>query len=616
MSQQSSRVPLELHRLVDDALRFIRYHSVGISSAPLQAYSAVAFTPTQSIVRTLFREEPDLLLQKPIMDSEWDTCIHTLEPGGRVIFVAFSSDGTILASLVLHPAGKFIELSDVATGKCLRTIKSETPWSIGSPSFSPASNAIAVAYYNSSGKGPASKLRLLNLTTDRYTELAADNGEYFFGVRFSPNGEILASTSMDSLVRLRNAQTGKVVQTLSTPGYQSSINIAFSNNGSRVASGMADGHRIFVWDPKSSVPLPLRVIESSEIRSFVLSHDGAKVMSAHVDCTVKVWDVATGFCLKTIKLGHMNELCFRMSFSNDQKQLVSQRYDLATKLWDLATGHLIRILGRPSYGPGALEFSPDGTKLVSASDVIKIWDLTAVPPPTTPSWDQKRIESMAYSAEGNCLVSKSAGGIKLWNAETGQHLQTMRLPSEIGYDDLISVTFSGENVLAAVLNSRSRLSLWDMTNNACLQILDDEADGRGSSVAAFSDDSSLLAIGSAGWESVKIWDIPAGQWRPGLALNFTGWDLNYLHFSEVDSHLHLVCKGSGDPGPATISLTAPSEPLQIPGFSVQAGDAWIRKDGKRLLWLPPDYRTYVFATRGQSMALGLPSGRILFLRFA
>ncbi|KAF2728246.1 HET-domain-containing protein [Polyplosphaeria fusca] len=89
------------HRLmVRDTRRFIMYHKSAIESSPLQAYGALLFSPTRSVIRALFKyEEPQGIIIKPGMQERWSSCLSTLEGhSASVSSVAFSHDSTRLAS--------------------------------------------------------------------------------------------------------------------------------------------------------------------------------------------------------------------------------------------------------------------------------------------------------------------------------------------------------------------------------------------------------------------------------------------------------------------------------------------------------------------------------------
>ncbi|KAF2682496.1 HET-domain-containing protein [Lentithecium fluviatile CBS 122367] len=112
-----------LHELVRDACRFIMSHKWAIENYPLQAYaSALLFSPTQSLIRGLFkREEPKWITIKPAMDDKWSACLQTLEGhSSSVNSVAFSHDSARLAS---GSDDNTVKIWDASSGACLSTLK-------------------------------------------------------------------------------------------------------------------------------------------------------------------------------------------------------------------------------------------------------------------------------------------------------------------------------------------------------------------------------------------------------------------------------------------------------------------------------------------------------------
>ncbi|KAF2734395.1 HET-domain-containing protein [Polyplosphaeria fusca] len=94
--------------VVRDACRYIMYHKSAIERSSLQAYGALLFSPTCSVIRTLFKdEEPKGIVIKPALQDRWSNCLQTLEGhNASVSSVAFSHDSTRLAS----------------AGECLQTV--------------------------------------------------------------------------------------------------------------------------------------------------------------------------------------------------------------------------------------------------------------------------------------------------------------------------------------------------------------------------------------------------------------------------------------------------------------------------------------------------------------
>ena len=71
--------------------------------------------------------------------------------------------------------------------------------------------------------------------------------------------------------------------------------------------------------------------------------------SSH-DRTVKLWDVSTGACLRTLQ-GHAS-FVWSAAFSPDRQTLASGSEDETIKLWDVETGKCIETLQLPKLYEG------------------------------------------------------------------------------------------------------------------------------------------------------------------------------------------------------------------------------------------------------------------------
>jgi WD40 repeat protein len=89
---------------------------------------------------------------------------------------------------------------------------------------------------------------------------------------------------------------------------------------------------------------------------------------------VKLWDVNTGNCIKTLT-GHTNWV-WSVAFSPDGKTLVSSSYDQTVRLWDVTTGRCIRTLTGHTSEIYSVSFSPDGQTVASgcADQTARLWD--------------------------------------------------------------------------------------------------------------------------------------------------------------------------------------------------------------------------------------------------
>lgn len=131
--------------------------------------------------------------------------------------------------------------------------------------------------------------------------------------------------------------------------------------------------------------------------------------------------------------------------------------------------------------------------------------------------------------------------------------------------------------------------------NPCLQTLEGHSDFVNS--IAWSQDGSRLASKSRDKE-VKIWDLATGQ----CASTFHVSSSDFLQFN----HLYSGSNSS-------------MEFVTSNGYGLSDDKSWITFDGVKLLWLPAEYRPYdtnAFAIHANKLAIGCPSGRVIFLTLA
>jgi WD40 repeat protein len=124
-------------------------------------------------------------------------------------------------------------------------------------------------------------------------------------------------------------------------------------------------------------------------------------VSASSDRTVRLWDAATGQCLRVFE-GHTDEV-FTAVFHPDGTRIASGGRDRAVWLWDAASGQEVAHLpGHTSY-IWSLGFSPDGQTLVSGSgdSTVRLWDTEPLK-----TRYQARREAEALRPEAERLVAK------------------------------------------------------------------------------------------------------------------------------------------------------------------------------------------------------------------
>ena len=325
---------------------------------------------------------------------------------------------------------------------------------------------------------------------------------------FSPDGKKIVSVLYKwwETIKIWDAENSALLQTLE--GDTDEVNSAlFSPDGKKIVS--VSGENIMIWDADTGI-MNYYYLQghtddvNSDVNSIVFSPDGRKIVSASDDETIKIWDAENGVLLQTLE-GHTDAVNSAV-FSPDGRKIVSASLDCTIKIWKVESDVLIQTLKKHSEIVNSAEFSPDGRKIVSASDdrTIKIWDAESGVLLQTLEGHTRRVNSAAFSSDGRKIVSASDDEtIKIWNAESGILLQTFE-----GHTRRVNSAAFNPNGRKIVSASWDRtIKLWDAESGVILQTLEGHTNPVNSAV--FSPDGRKI-VSASDDETIKIWDAESG----------------------------------------------------------------------------------------------------------
>ncbi|MBS1824479.1 MAG: protein kinase [Acidobacteria bacterium] len=205
--------------------------------------------------------------------------------------VKFTPDGTKVAVGLVD--GR-IMLWDVRTRSLIRECKGHTG-TVRSITFSPDGRQMASAAFDKT-------IRLWDLASGK--EVARQQlPEIVWSIQFSPDGQMLATASGDVFAPHRNGPTLHLWRTSGLSPlrafrtrpthHPAATQIAFSNDGSRVAAGEWDpvDPAIWVWDTSTGAALGTLTGHTMGVYAVQFSPNGKLVFSVGADWTFRVWDV-------------------------------------------------------------------------------------------------------------------------------------------------------------------------------------------------------------------------------------------------------------------------------------------------------------------------------------
>lgn len=189
----------------------------------------------------------------------------------------------------------------------------------------------------------------------------------------------------------------------------------------------ATANTVAITPTPSAKPVRLTLSgHQAPVRTVAISASGQFIASGSDDKTVKIWDALTGKLLFDLS-GHGQNIK-SVEFTPDGTMLVSSDSE-SVKLWNTKTGQLIRSLAPHRNGMFSAIITPNGQTLVSAGadNVIKLWDIKSGKLQRTIKTEAR---VLAMSSDGKTLFSggEDGGKIRIWNFATGKQLRTLTPP--------------------------------------------------------------------------------------------------------------------------------------------------------------------------------------------
>ncbi|KAK7990851.1 F-box and WD-40 domain-containing protein CDC4 [Apiospora arundinis] len=254
-----------------------------------------------------------------------------------------------------------------------------------------------------------------------------------------------------------------------------------------------DNARIHIFDREGNA---LRTLQGHVMGVWAMVPWEDILVSGGCDRDVRVWDMATGSCLHTLR-GHTSTVrCLKMS---DANTAISGSRDTTLRVWDIRQGVCRNVLVGHQASVRCLEIKGDIVVSGSYDATAKIWSISEGRCLHTLSGHFSQIYAIAF--DGQRVVTGSLDtSVRVWDAHTGDAIAVLQ-----GHTSLVGQLQLRGNTLVTG-GSDGSVRVWSLEKMCPIHRL---AAHDNSVTSLQFDDTRVVSGGSDG--RVKVWDVKTGH---------------------------------------------------------------------------------------------------------
>ncbi|KAF9540568.1 WD40 repeat-like protein [Agrocybe pediades] len=333
-------------------------------------------------------------------------------------------------------------------------------------------------------------------------------------VAFSPDGHTFASGCANSVLYIRDVQSGEIVFSPLLEDTESIQVVVFSPDNCKIAASESYGGNIWIWDIQMATLIagPLNM-ESREARALAFSWDSQK-LAASSGLTIVVWDSSSSKVLSGPFEAETSRFSGSLAFSPDDSNILFVSLIGMVHVSDAHTGSdLAKPFNVTNKGAqlSSIAISPDTSMVAVGSEgAIYIWDIharTTICSPL-PVGHSNSIFSLVFSQDGKKLISGSNDAtIRIWDIDTGNLLAG---PFE-GHTSAISSLALSSDGTKLISGSWDRsVRLWNVFTNESNIAPPCQSVTRTIHTVAWSLDGTRIVLGQDNG-TVAVWSAQNGE---------------------------------------------------------------------------------------------------------
>ncbi|NER83361.1 MAG: hypothetical protein F6K42_28175, partial [Leptolyngbya sp. SIO1D8] len=397
------------------------------------------------------------------------------------------------------------------------------------------------------------------------------------GVAYSPDGELIATSSGDSTVKLWS-QDGQLLHTFESAG--TSYGIAFHPQRPLLAAGSLDG-TLKIWNIEDKILTQTIHAHAGPVWDVTFSNEQDFLVTGGADQQVKIWDL-DGTLLNTFS-GH-NSIVWQVAIDATDQWIVSTSLDNTAKVW-MTDGQLLSTLPAAASG-GSLwsgTFNPTGDTIAIGGDdrMVQLWQPDGTLIATLPG-HTKRIERVKFSPDGKVIASAGLDRTMWVRGIDGTPWRILQIPG-----DIRRFSFSPKDARTMVTSgtaSTVQLRQWETPLVQTLFLDDDIWD------LAISPDGERIISGDS--PIVHVWD------RDRNTVATLDADQNTLFGFDYSPNGQMIAAVGAN---GTVQLWSATGELlhNLKGHVLQAWDASFSPDSQQLAAIAEDGSVRIWTIEGE-----------------
>lgn len=317
------------------------------------------------------------------------------------------------------------------------------------------------------------------------------------------------------------------------------------------------------WDLESRTKTFIGTIPDL-VTSIASSPDGKLAIASPVAKEIRLWEAGSKKASpseRTLDPGPIQHIVF----SHDGKQLASVSLHVISVM-DSPTRREFCVFQRYKVTPFITSIAFSGKYLASGhyDGTILVWDPAARNPLVTLRGHSGHVGAVAFSPNNRILASVDyLGNANFWDSNTWGLQRTLSFKKE-NFQPSISIAFSQNSTRFAGI-IRGSVAIWDAEKYICLQSLQVSLPRHSwyynNQISKFAESYIDTTYGRI------LLDLPSGSTSNEREMLLNRWRID---------------------------------------------DDWLIRDGRKLLWLPPDFRPLCMAIYDDLLVLGHHSGKLSF----